>query len=318
MDEEDRLMRTLANRADKAFEDRRKQALKGYQGKGAEFKLAAETDQSAREAVKKSLANPALEGKGYTPPSPHAREYERPKDEGGHSDLSNYFEKQEREEREFKNRLAEEDRKKQEYISSFGTSNLADYERQSAEREREMWRKREEEDRRRKEEFAVDSPALQAYKERQIEEEREFKRRLQEEDKKKKEALDLMQRQDQERREQMAKRSKEDEEIRRQRVAADQAARNAVHCDSCHKQMDRTESVQVKGKTYCYSCSLAAGADKCAGCGKPIMGGSMMKAGAKKFHAECIRCAKCEAPLVGGYRMRRNQMLCINCSQSAF
>jgi len=125
-----------------------------------------------------------------------------------------------------------------------------------------------------------------------------------------------MQRQDEKRREELKNRQREEEEHRRQRAEAENVSRNSVSCESCRKSITRQESVQVKGKNYCYPCSVSASAEKCAGCGKPIIGGSTMKAGSKKYHPECLKCGKCGVVLSGGFRLRGTQMLCVNCSQN--
>jgi formylmethanofuran dehydrogenase subunit E len=156
-----------------------------------------------------------------------------------------------------------------------------------------------------------------------------------------------MERADAERRAMLAARAREEQEERR-RAAAGAAAANVIwyttlypslssrsarplfcghifelklilacSCSSCNSELKPEQVVNVKGTNYCYRCSLAASADRCAGCNKPILSGTMLKAGAKKFHPDCLKCEKCQAQLTDGYRVRRNKMLCIPCSQTS-
>ncbi len=189
----------------------------------------------------------------------------------------------------------------------------------------------------------------------------------------------------------------------------------AFSCTTCNVELQRESAMNVKGKTYCYNCSVAAGADQCAGCGyeviqhtpqpthinyvlitaslqnlllqlraptsalavgmklyntqynqhtlthvlitaslqkpiattaaplrhhskkhtqhtqyltllcaltcfllcsKPIITGTIAKAGAKKYHPDCLKCEKCSGSLAEGFRVRRNKMYCVGCSST--
>jgi len=63
------------------------------------------------------------------------------RENAGHGDLYAYQEEQMRQEREFRKNRDEDDKKKQDYISSLGAAGLAKYQESIEERERELKRK---------------------------------------------------------------------------------------------------------------------------------------------------------------------------------
>lgn len=113
-----------------------------------------------------------------------------------------------------------------------------------------------------------------------------------------------------------------DEARRQAALARDADARKAApvmsprtnQCTTCQKELPEKGAVNVKGKNYCYGCSIAASADACYGCSKPIVTGAMMKANNRKYHPDCLRCAKCKCQLTDGFRMRGKDLCCVPCS----
>lgn len=99
------------------------------------------------------------------------------------------------------------------------------------------------------------------------------------------------------------------------KAAAAVVSPRANQCATCMKDLPDKGSVNVKGKNYCYGCSIAAQADACYGCGKPIITGAMMKANNRKYHPDCLKCAKCKCQLTDGFRMRGKDLCCVPCSQ---
>ena len=97
------------------------------------------------------------------------------------------------------------------------------------------------------------------------------------------------------------------------RTAAPVVVAKANGCTTCNKELPAGALVNVKGKNYCYGCSIAAQADSCYACQKPILS-AMMKANNRKYHPECLKCFKCKSVLDGGFRMRGKDMYCVPCS----
>jgi len=234
------------------------------------------------------------------------------RENAGHESLSAYQEEQMRQEREFRRLRDEDEKKKQEYISSVGATGLAKYQEGIEERERELKRKLAEGERSREEEINKTSAQLEAFKIQQAQEEREFRQRREEEEKRKRDGLEAMATADRERRESAVVREKQDLERVKQEAQARSVKKEI--CYACKSEISAEQIYRIKGMPYCFRCSIEAGADKCTECGQPISTGTVMKIGAKKYHAACLKCDKCAKPLSGGYRVRRNKMVCLECS----
>jgi len=288
----------------------------------AEAARRARDDLGQRGAVHTQLETPSLNK--YMEESErserefrqrHADEDARKKSELSNfgNSLATYQEQADARDRELKRRLEEEERRKQAEMQTYGQG-LSKYEAAAEQRDRELKERLATEERRRQEENAATAAKLQSFKERQEAEEREFRRKREEEERRKQETLAAMEAADRQRREAALARTRQEEEERKRAAAA--AAAVKYSCSACGLQLGKESAMNVKGKMYCYKCSVAAGADQCAGCNKPILTGDMMKAGSKKYHANCLRCAKCNGSLQEGFRVRRNQMYCVNCSQA--
>lgn len=102
-------------------------------------------------------------------------------------------------------------------------------------------------------------------------------------------------------------------EMKKQAPVAVAPSPRANACTTCNKELPAGSLVNVKGKNYCYGCSIAAQADQCYACNKPILS-AMMKANNRKYHPECLRCTKCKNQLTEGFRMRGKDMYCVPCS----
>jgi len=321
MDEEERILRSLDKRANQAFEKKRQEALQGYHGKASGFHL---TEENIKPSTRKEstpisphTSFPSPSSVKNDPPSIQSLSIEESAREKGEAsatgDLAKYMENQARDEEEFKRRREEEDRKKKEETASFGSS-LQKYEEEAEKRDRELKARLEEESRRKREEIAAQSAKSQSFKEKQEAEEKEFRKRREEEERKKKETLDAIRFADEQRR-QAALAKTRDEEERKKAAAAAAAVSRVIRCTTCGKELPPDQAVQVKGSPYCYRDSMAAQADSCAGCGKPILSGTILKAGKKKYHGDCLKCAKCNVSLQDGYRERQGKLCCIACSQ---
>jgi len=236
------------------------------------------------------------------------------RENAGHGDLYAYQEEQMRQEREFRKNRDEDDKKKQDYISSLGAAGLAKYQESIEERERELKRKMAEGEKNREEEINKTSASLEAFKLRQVQEEKEFRQKREEEERRKRETLEAMATADRERRESAMAREKV--EVDRAKQEAQAKAVKKELCYSCKSEVVADQIYRVKGLPFCFRCSIEAGADKCSECGQPISSGTVMKVGAKKYHAACLKCDKCSGPLTGGYRVRRNKMVCLPCSNA--
>jgi len=166
----------------------------------------------------------------------------------------------------------------------------------------------------REEEINRTSASLEAFKLKTAQEEREFRQKREEEERKKRDTLEAMATADRERREAAMARDKV--ELERTRQEAQARAIKKELCYSCKSELVGDQIYRVKGLAYCFRCSIEAGADKCTECGQPISTGTVLKVGAKKYHAGCLKCDKCSGPLSGGYRVRRNKMVCLDCSNA--
>ncbi|MBO5345006.1 MAG: hypothetical protein J6A51_03835 [Clostridia bacterium] len=71
------------------------------------------------------------------------------------------------------------------------------------------------------------------------------------------------------------------------------------NCTRCHKPFATPSFFQKDGEPYCEVCYKEAVAVKCGGCGKPIVGNSLMALG-NKYHPECFVCSVCKAPFPRG------------------
>jgi hypothetical protein len=276
--------------------------------------LASEAARRAREdlgqrgAVHTQLENPSLNK--YMEESDraerdfrqrHADEDARKKAELANfgNSLASYQEQADARDRELKRRLEEEERRKQAEMQSYGQG-LSKYEAAAEQRDRELKERLASEEKRRTEEMAATAAKLQSFKEKQEAEEREFRRKRDEEERKKQETLAAMEAADRARREAALARTRQEEEDRKRAAAAAAAVKYRYKkkkktkdieekqcsltpflflfsCSTCGLQLGKESAMNVKGKMYCYKCSVAAGADQCAGCSKPILTGGKEK-----------------------------------------
>ena len=75
--------------------------------------------------------------------------------------------------------------------------------------------------------------------------------------------------------------------------------KNCFVCKSCGKPFPTPSFYQKNNDPYCKECYEMECAVKCAGCGKPIIGSSLMALN-KKYHPECFVCSVCHAPFPRG------------------
>jgi len=230
------------------------------------------------------------------------------------SGLAKYEEQAQQRDRELKQRLEDEDRRRKEELAHLTASGLAKYEEQAQQRDRELKQRLDDQGRQKQAEGAAQTEKLRLYREKTEAEEREFRRKREEEEARKREQLAAMDAADRARREAALQRSKEDENARRAQATAEAAARNRAKCATCGLDLAPEGTMHVKGKTYCYGCSIAAGADTCASCQKPILGGVVMKALNRKYHPDCLKCGRCRGSLQEGFRQRKSGLYCIPCS----
>jgi len=318
MDEEERLMRTLNAKANAGFEKKRAEALQQYHGKAAGFQLSTEAEKPKVYPKKEfdppahlAVANPNVVA--YHPNNED--DARRAKMEtSGYGELARYEQDQSKRDEELKRRREEEDRRKKDELANFGSS-LARYQEQADQRDRELKARLEEEEKRRRDEVAAQNAKLMSFKQKQEAEEREFRRKREEEERRKQDTLDAMRQADEARRQAALARSKADEDQRRAAAAQSAQQSRLISCSNCGKQLPPEQSVTAKGRPFCYPCSLQASADACGGCGKPILSGTILKAGKKKFHPDCLKCENCNRGLQDGFRDRKGKILCIQCSQ---
>jgi len=329
--EEERLVRAMERQANLVFEQRRREALQKYQqktGQKSGFQLSQENsnsdaaikrqlarqheeEASSGKALPDALASQAAQKGSARSANSGGQAGARYVDNGG-SGLAAYEQQMQAQQRELQKRLEEEDVRKRAELATISSS-LAKYEAAADAKDKELKQRLQEEEQRKREEIAGTSAKLAKFKEQQEAEEREFRRRHEEEEQRKKEKLAAMEAADRQRRETAEARSREEEQRRRQQQ--EQAAVAArVRCTTCNMDLAKEQTLTVNGKPYCYGCSVAAKADKCSGCGKPILSGGMVKANAKKFHPDCLKCEKCSRVLTEGFRTRNGKMLCLQCS----
>jgi len=152
-DEEARILATINKKQNSAFEQRRREALKHAQGDAAKnFHLAEEEKKTKRDSVDtpvfaKPLSSDSNSSSNNTYVSASRglltdeEKARLERENAGHGDLYAYQEEQMRQEREFRKNRDEDDKKKQDYISSLGAAGLAKYQESIEERERELKRK---------------------------------------------------------------------------------------------------------------------------------------------------------------------------------
>jgi len=310
-----RLAKAMDRKANAAFEQKRREALQEAQRKGkvsTSFQLQEDGSASnaavKRHAAEISAATP-LSTSNKT--ASHTPSHGIPNETVPSGELNRYMEASARSDAEFKSRHEEAEREKQAQLANFGSS-LSAYEERARQQDIDLKRKHEEEERRRKDEIAATVVKAQSYKDRQEAEEREFRRKQEEAARQKQETLDAMRRADEARRNAALAR---DNEAKAQMSPKLSSPQPPTGCQNCGNPLTPSSTVNVKGRNFCYGCSVAAQADKCEGCGKPILSGTMLKAANKKYHADCLKCAKCNCALNDGYRPRNNKLYCIPCSQ---
>ncbi len=202
--EEERLVRAMEKRANLAFDQKRKEALAKYKGTGHATSFSLNADEDPNAAVKRQVARQhSIEP---APQSPHSAHDHSAQDaakkaqelaqrgvvhtglENSTGGLSKYMQDQERQEREFRDKHAEEDARKKAELANFG-SGLSAYQEQADARDRELKRRLEEEEARKQEEMKSYGSNLQKYEEAAAKRDRELKQRLEEEDRRRKEEV---------------------------------------------------------------------------------------------------------------------------------
>jgi len=307
----------MEKKANAAFEKQRQEALAKAQrsGKAKNFQLSEEG--SANAALKRQLSQPKHHDlpseqraapSGAQPVAYHPAPEKKAEEAASGLELNRYMEQQAQRDREFRERQETAEREKQAALAGFGSS-LSKYEEQARQRDLEAKQKREEEERRRDEENKATAAKLTQYREKQAAEEADFRRRHEEAERAKQDSLNAMRAADDQRRQAALAR---DAELKKTAVPTSPPPK-ANGCATCQKELPAGALVNVKGKNYCYGCSIAAQADQCFACNKPILS-AMMKANNRKYHPECLKCSRCKNQLTEGFRMRGKDMMCVPCS----
>lgn len=86
-------------------------------------------------------------------------------------------------------------------------------------------------------------------------------------------------------------------------------------CKTCSKPLTGVPYRVQKGSVFCSTCFAEEFGQKCAACGKAILGG-MMKCSLGTFHIECLKCSQCDCKIEKSSRFDTSTgvMMCSACS----